>query len=448
MQTRALTQSLRLRLLVFAGGAIALALAMAWAMLGILFERHAERQLRSELERHGLSLIAAATIDPNGIPALTRQPSDPRFARPASGLYWLLKGPNGELRSRSLWDGQLDSPVVNRGAWQAIKSAGPFEASVLSVSRKIKPSSNGGIVHVTVAADRAPLTKARREFERETAIFLSLLWLLLAAAAWFQVRMGLRPLTAISNELNHMSQAADARLEVSAHPLEVRPLTEAINKVANQRADDILRARQRAQDLAHALKTPLTALRLQIGALPTDLANDMIRSLSLVSGAVESELARAGVPSASSQVALESVVDRLIAVVSRTPSGATIKFHADIPADLYIPMPEAAALEAIGALIENASRFAQSTVIIAARATPTLWVTVTDNGPGIPADLRQAALTRGSRLDERSGSHGLGLAIAQDLVIANGGALDLEDAPSGGLTVRIQWPAVSKGLQR
>jgi signal transduction histidine kinase len=103
-------------------------------------------------------------------------------------------------------------------------------------------------------------------------------------------------------------------------------------------------------------------------------------------------------------------------------------------------MPEDAALEAIGALIENASRFAQSTVIITAGAMPTLWVTVTDNGPGIPADLRQAALTRGSRLDERSGSHGLGLAIAQDLVIANGGVLDLEDAPSGGLTVRINWP--------
>ena len=89
--------SLSLRLLAFAGAAIAVALALAWAVLGTLFERHAERQLQAELERHGIALIAALSLDPQGMPQLERRPPDPRFERPGSGLYWLLTGPGGYL---------------------------------------------------------------------------------------------------------------------------------------------------------------------------------------------------------------------------------------------------------------------------------------------------------------------------------------------------------------
>ena len=124
--------SLSLRLLAFAGAAIAVALALAWAVLGTLFERHAERQLQAELERHGIALIAALSLDPQGMPQLERQPPDPRFERPGSGLYWLLTGPGGELRSRSLWDGRITPPDTSAAAgWVRKDSTGPFEPAVM-----------------------------------------------------------------------------------------------------------------------------------------------------------------------------------------------------------------------------------------------------------------------------------------------------------------------------
>ena len=83
-----LDRSLNLRLLSFAGGAIATALVLAWAVLGMLFERHAERQLQVELERHGIAVIAALSLDAANQPRLGQKLSDPRFERPASGLYW------------------------------------------------------------------------------------------------------------------------------------------------------------------------------------------------------------------------------------------------------------------------------------------------------------------------------------------------------------------------
>ena len=297
-------------------------------------------------------------------------------------------------------------------------------------------------MRVVVAGDRAPLTAARADFDREAAIFLAALWALLALAAWVQVRLGLRPLAAIRDELDDMSRSADARLDVSVHPSEIRPLTTAINNVAEQRAEDIVRARQRAKDLAHALKTPLTALRLQAEALPPETAQAMMHSLALVAGAVEGELARTGLKSeAGSTTEINRIVERILAVVSRTPAGQVIAFRKEVPPDLRLPMSDEAALETFGALIENAVRHAQKEVLISGGVdSGQCWITIADDGPGIPLDLRQTALERGGRLDERSGSNGLGLSIAQDFVTASGGRLALEDAASGGLAVRIVWP--------
>lgn len=434
-------RSLSVRLLAFAGAAIALALTMAWLVLGTLFERHAERQLQAELERHGIALIAAIRVDAQGLPRLDRQPTDPRFDRPASGLYWRLATPAGELRSRSLWDGRIESAArVPVAGWNTANAAGPFERQVMIAVRAVQPDPGEAVVEVMVAANRAPLTEARNAFEQEAALFLIVLWLVLALAAWVQVRLGLRPLATVRDDLETMSQAADARLKTSAHPAEIRPLTEAINRVAQQRAEDIVKARQRARDLAHALRTPLTAMRLEVERLPPEEARRLSHSLSLVSGAVEGELARTGTQGPAGEIFASKVVERLVAVISRTPDGQRITLANRVPPGLRIPMTEDAALETLGAVIENAIRHARTQVVISGGEEPgKRWLLVEDDGPGIAPDLRKAALSRGGRLDERSGGHGLGLAIAQDFVLANGGELQLEDAGMGGLSVRMAW---------
>lgn len=440
-----MTRSLSLRLLAFAGAAIAGALIIAWLVLGLLFERHAERQLQAELERHGLSLIAALSLDPQGRPVLAARPFDPRFERPAGGLYWRIKAPAGEIRSRSLWDGALPTPPAppQRG-WGVAGAKGPFEPRVLSVVRDVQLDRDGPQVLVEVAADRAPVAKARAAFGTESAVFLTLLWVTLAVAAWIQVRLGLRPLQRVQAELEAMRRDPSARLADAVHPVEIRPLTQAINAFADGRAADVERARRRARDLAHALKTPLTALRLQIEGLDPATAREMNHGLSLVSGAVEGELARTEGVQPARGVSISPVVERLFAVIARTPDGARLALRNATPPTLSAPLTEEGALEALGALLENAARHARSTVIVeGGEGAGGVWLIITDDGPGIPPELRAAALDRGVRLDERGQRHGLGLSIAGDFIEAGGGQLTLEDAPGGGLRVRLTWPPTS-----
>lgn len=437
-------RSLSLRLMAYAAGAIGLSLVIAWLALGLLFERHLERQLEADLRRHGTALIAGLTLDPGGRPVLATAPLDPRFDRPASGLYWRLASPGGALRSRSLWDGGLGAPANPAGTWTVETLKGPFEARIVRIVRVVRPDAGGPVAVVEVAADHAAVTNARRAFAGDLAIFLAVLWAALTLAAWLQVRLGLRPLAEVRQRLAALRVDPDARFDAGRHPAEIAPLVEAINGLADARAGDMIRARQRARDLAHALKTPLTALRAQVDRVKGESGRDLAAGLSLLSTAIDSELARSQVTAslgARQSVPARRVIERLVPVLARTGGGADLTFEVAVADTLAIPMAEDAALEAIGALLDNAVRYARRTIRVTGEAGPAgVTIRIADDGPGIPAAWREQALRRGARLDESSPTHGLGLAIAGDFIEASGGRLTLGDTDGEGLEVIVGWP--------
>ena len=72
-------RSLRLRLLFGATIAIFVALAIAWAAMGYLFERHAQRQVEADLTARGVGIMSTLFTGPDGATAIDPLPSDPRF---------------------------------------------------------------------------------------------------------------------------------------------------------------------------------------------------------------------------------------------------------------------------------------------------------------------------------------------------------------------------------
>ncbi|HKS58378.1 MAG TPA: sensor histidine kinase [Steroidobacteraceae bacterium] len=443
-------RSLRVRLLLTAAVAIFVALAAAWVVMTLLFERHIERRVEADLIRDGMQLAANLSIGPDGAPLLSREPGDARFAEPASGVYWQVTTARGSLRSRSLWDESLPGSRDARARdWTTRFIVGPFEEELLLVERVVKPERDGPAVLLQVGFENKALREARREFGAELALFLVLLWMILSAAAWTQVVLGLRPLGHVRDEVEALKRNPRGRLS-SAPAQEIEPLVQAINELADAREKDLARARRRAADLAHALKTPLAAISAQSRrarqAGAAEAADGLERAVQAASAAVDRELARSraaairATPGEVSAAALP-VVESVVAVVERAELVAHVVFAVNVPAELTVPVAAEDLLELMGAVIENAARYARRRVQIeGGESAEGRVLTIEDDGPGIDPAQMADALTRGARLDEAGGGHGLGLAIAQDLAEATGARLELTRSEFGGLKVSILWP--------
>jgi signal transduction histidine kinase len=136
------------------------------------------------------------------------------------------------------------------------------------------------------------------------------------------------------------------------------------------------------------------------------------------------------------------VVAGIVGVVKRTPQGERLEFKINTPGDLVAPIDESDLSEILGNLIENAARFARSTIrvdVASAGGRPT--ISVADDGPGVSEAERRSILARGvTAPGAEGGGSGLGLAIVSDIVDAYGGTLTMSDA-SPGLIVTIVLPA-------
>lgn len=454
-----MARSLRLRLLVGAAVAVFAAMLLAWISMILLFSHHIERRAAKELTYDAVELVSKLRIGDDGLPVADDPPHDSRFETPDSGYYWQLTTKQGALRSHSLWDESLPAPLPGNtnptelAAWATRFAQGPFGRRVFLLERSVRPDRSGTGVLVQVAVDEAQLSHVRREFGRELAWFLALLWAVLLGAAWVQVQLGLRPLQRVREELGALRRDPSARLN-AVHPDEIEPLTSAINALAEARERDLTRARRRASDLAHSLKTPLAALSAQSrrarAAGATEAADGLDRAIAAASAAVETELARsraAAIRDTQSAQASspQRVAERVIGVVERTEAGAHLVFEVDIDDALRAPIAEDDLTEILGALIENAARFARRRVRVAGNGAHGLALSVEDDGQGLDVSA-ETALMRGGRLDESgTAHHGLGLSIVRDLVEATAGDIALgRSAELGGLRVGLSWPHATR----
>lgn len=448
-------KSIRLRLFVVSLASVAVALVIAGAALVELFANHVERRVTAELTNHLRQLAGNLSFNADGSIAEQMQLSDPRFEQPFSGLYWQVTevGKGVLLRSRSLWDTTLGPPddTLTPGQVHNHIIPGPLKAELLAQEELIIYGTPGGkrSVRIMAAVDRNELRAARHEFAEALRLSLGLLAVVLLAASWFQIVVGLKPLEAVRLGVNAVRARQKRRLEDS-YPDEVMPLVAEVNTLLEAQDHTIERARTRAGDLAHGLKTPLTVLMADARKLKeagnAELGQEIEDMVKAMQRHIERELARTRVAAEARQRVTEGadavrIVHGIVGALRKTPRGMPLDWRLELPERLEVPVQVDDFMEVAGNLLENASKWAKNWVRVAATTDGReMCLCVSDDGPGVPEGMIAALGHRGARLDSHMPGTGIGLAIVKEIVEAYGGTLTLRNEAGGGLSAEAVFP--------
>jgi signal transduction histidine kinase len=448
-------RSLRLRLLVAATLALGVALILMGFLLAQLFERHVTRHYDQELQSYLRQLAGAVEFTRDGRVTLDTHLQDARFDEPLSGLYWQIEEDRTgfSLTSHSLWDTRIPLPKdpLADGQIDSHVLPGPGGQTLRIQERQIVfdlPSGSRAL-RMAVAIDEADITAAGRAFAADLWPSLATVGLLLLAATWFYIGIGLKPLDLIRQSIQQVRTGGARRLE-GDFPSELLPLVHEANDLLAAQDQSLARARARAADLAHGLKTPLAVLqsdadRLRAGG-QREIADEIGEVAAQMRRHVERELARARLRAGGSQVtALRPVAERMVTFFRRMPRGHDLTWTLDIGADIQVAADSEDMTELLGNLLENACKWATSTVTLAAQDSgDRVRVTVLDDGAGVPDDALTVLTGRGVRLDQRVPGTGLGLAIAQDIAEAYGGSLTFSNRSEGGFAAVAELPSQQK----
>ena len=441
--------SLRVRLIIAAAMALAVALVVAGLVLTALFEQQFRDRVSRELANHMRQLVAALDIANDGTVTIVGELADPRFSQPLSGLYWKLTSSTGvTLTSRSLWDidiARLALPASAASGDRLVDGKALDGTPLLILTRRITAQRPAGDVAIDldVAIERREIAEPMSLYVRNLSLALGLLAVFLIIAVWVQVGIGLRPLSLLQQRLGAVRAGRAAQLDGS-YPSEVTPLVAELNQLIEAQRVSLERARARAGDLAHGLKTPLAVLASLSGDLERagsrDASAEIDRQTEAMRAHVERELTRARLAAGRNRASclLAGEFNHLIAIMKRLPRGADLIWDLACADDLEMAMDEVDFVELFGNILDNARKWARSRIAVtAARKEEQLIIAVADDGPGVADDERAAILQRGRRLSEGGDGSGLGLAIAVEVAKAYGFELSLARSRFGGLEVRL-----------
>jgi signal transduction histidine kinase len=442
-------RSLRGRLGLIGGIAILAALAVSLAGLSILFDRHVQRVAVADLEARSFTVAAMIELESGGGTSWRPAPIDPLYDQPFSGHYWQLEVGDDVQRSRSLWDRVLpgDGAAMPAGVTRVLDIPGPQGEPLLALESwlQIGSGTSAKPVRILVATDREALDAARTEFLSDLLPYSLLLAFLLGLAFWTQVTIGLLPLRTVSDRVVALRNGRVPRIG-SDLPVEVLPLAKEIDALLDVREKELVRARNRAGDLAHGLKTPLQALLGDAEHLRRIGETDLAASVETIAGSmrrlVDRELSRARTRSGHGAQATDPIpiAQGVVNVLRRTPVGARLDWQLDIPRGIAVRIDPDDLTEILGALAENAARHARSKVAIVVMSDERgVLIRVRDDGTGVPEDAVESLIQRGIRVDERADGSGIGLAIAADILEAAGGEMALRNVDPGfEVSLRLQ----------
>jgi signal transduction histidine kinase len=292
-----------------------------------------------------------------------------------------------------------------------------------------------------VATDRSQLDAQVSAFRQRTALALIVLIALWFAVLVTQVHYGLRPLAELGRIAEQVRNGEDVRFPQQGLVKEVAPLAGELNALLDHHGRMVLRARRSAEDLAHALKTPLTVLATEAEGTGSDWRQTLRSETARMQASIDRYLAVGVAADHQQRTPVGPVVAALCGLMQRVHNERDLVFACDPHAQGLFAGAREDLEEMLGNLLDNAGKWAAHRVEVkVAHIGNRMRIEVNDDGSGLPEDDLERALGRGVRLDERAPGSGLGLAIVADIAESYGGTLVLRNG-APGLQATLTLPA-------
>lgn len=460
MSGRPLSLNVRLSL------ASALLLPLFLGLTGLTLEQAFQRSLTTateeRLQSHIYLLFSVAELNvENGEPGLSMPPAllEPDFERVNSGLYAYIIRPDHGTVWRSNSAQLIPEPPV---AYERPERHGHLHLDEVTHADNAYWRARYGVIWEDESGLEQPFAvlvlKDQSGYRAELASYRGQLWrwlvgatLVLLIAQSAVLRWGLNPLNRLSGALEAMRRGDTEQLG-GEHPRELQPLVDNLNQLLNREQSLRLRYRNSLSNLAHSLKTPLAVLRGHIAETrrpdPTDaeetLTHGLAEQVARMDQVVNYQLRRAVSDQQRGlrqQTAIAPALERLERTLDKVYRDKQIRFDTRLQAPLAFPGDEQDLLELLGNLLDNACKYGHQRVrVTGSEARGELVLSIEDDGPGIPSELRAQVLERGTRLDSLQPGQGIGLAVSADIVRSYGGQLTLSDSPLGGARIEISLP--------
>ncbi|MCY3880424.1 MAG: ATP-binding protein [Rhodobacteraceae bacterium] len=286
---------------------------------------------------------------------------------------------------------------------------------------------------------------------QQLLILMAFTGIILTAIAYAYLRNQLKPIIRLAAASKAFGKGQ--RIELAeAGATEVREATRAFLGMRDRIDNHIEQRTQMLSNISHDLKTPLTRLRVGLELLEkTPETAELIADVKHMTAMVEEflEFSRDSKLEETVLVDVNALADQIVDGARRPERKLSLVMDTNSTVDLAVNIKPSSTRRAVQNLVLNAFDHASETRLTIRADGRLLTFIVEDNGPGIPEDQRELACSPFVRLDSSrsptsAGGIGLGLSIAEDAAINQGGSLSLASSSDlGGLKATLSLPISS-----
>lgn len=435
-------RSLQARLSIGLILSLLVVILLSWFALSNAIRYIAEDYILSRLQHDNEVLLAALAFDPDKKPSLAMERISSEYQRAFSGHYYLIFANGVSLRSRSLWDSELNIPLLSAGETRQLRLDGPQQQRlIVLVNGYFKQGQN---ITIAIAEDLSAIEANILSLQQNFAIMAIIGLLTLVGIELLIVRKTLHPLKNASKEIRALEQGELSQLS-QAVPSEILPLVDEVNHLLTILDQRLQRSRNALGNLAHALKKPLTVIQHLRCSNTEQMAQQTLQAQTQqMRQLIERELRRARIAGEGPIGAYfdpATEIKPLIDTLHKIYQQKELTIETSISTTPILPLDREDMLELLGVLMDNACKWAKTRIRLALHQEDQLLIKVEDDGDGVNDSLISQLTHRGKRLDESISGYGLGLAIAQDIVEQYHGILNLGHSDElGGFCVSVSLP--------